>query len=67
MARVASVKTLELIRGEALLRRPGEAIASPGVVLNIVTVAQPAQSEREGAFTNLPSPAVRIIDADAGD
>ena len=41
MARVASVKTLELIRGEALLRRPSEAVASPGVVLNIVTYQAP--------------------------
>jgi hypothetical protein len=63
MARVASIKTLELIRGEALLRRPGEAVASPGVVLNIVSYEAP-RSERP--LVNVT--AAKVIEAgDAGD
>jgi hypothetical protein len=38
MARVASIKTLELIRGEALLRRPGELPIEPGVSIRILNV-----------------------------
>jgi hypothetical protein len=40
MARVASVKTLELIRGEALLRRPGSEVPSPGICIRVVNVVQ---------------------------
>jgi hypothetical protein len=63
MARVASIKTLELIRGEALLRRPGSEAPSPGICIRVLNVVQDAKARQ--TIDVMPTP--QIIDAGEPD
>jgi hypothetical protein len=56
-SRVQAIRTMEGMGEEVSLRRPGE-VPSPGVVLNIVTVAAPAQPVSPVDITSAKVPLV---------